>query len=180
MKYLVIAAIGVASMSGGAELGRTLSQERMELSMPSPGPGSALNEGNDGFFRIEAEPSAIQAEGSRQALEYRVQLDSHFTGPAHARLAIEVVDDHGRAVQEVARPSIQPLAPGGKHPFRFTTPSGLRDGYYQVRVTAAMADPEFDELEIIERYFHVEGGVLWPISTEEWLQQSAVNVAVPL
>jgi hypothetical protein len=180
MRHAVIVAIGALSALGGAGLGKTLSQERIELSRPAVGASSPLDEGNHGFFRIAVEPAAIQVNGSLQALEYRVRLDSAFPKPARAALAIEVVDDQGRPAQRAERPGLRTVAPGGQQHLTFTTPAGLRDGYYQVRVTAALADGEYDQLEISERYFRVERGSVSPISSEEWFQQSAANVAVPL
>lgn len=180
MKHLVIAAIGITGALGGAGLGRALSEERGELSAPAVGSAPSQDDGNSGLFDLEVEPSAVLANGSRRGLEYRVQLASRFAQQAHAALAIEVVDDRGHAVQQAARPGPLQLAPGAKERLGFVTPTELRDGYYQVRVTAAMAGGELDELKIAERYFRVEGGSPAPLTADEWFQQSAANSASPL
>jgi hypothetical protein len=167
MKYLVIAVIGVASALGGAGLGRALQPDSQD-------------EGHYGRFILSVEPSTLQSKGSSQALEYRVHVNSRFTRSAQSSTAIEVVDDRGRSVQRATRLGLRPLGPRAQDSLSFTTPAGLRDGYYQVRVSTAMADGDQDELQIAERYFRVKGGEPTPLSSDEWFQQSAANVGSPL
>ncbi|HSK00510.1 MAG TPA: hypothetical protein VK932_04685, partial [Kofleriaceae bacterium] len=103
----------------------------------------------------------------------------HFGEPAALVGAVEVIDDRGRRIGPPRDLAARSLPARARTAYRLETPDRLADGYYRMQVSvlaraggvAGAADA--DDFSTHQLYFHVAGGAVTPITSHEWLTQSA-------
>lgn len=138
-------------------------------------PVSPYNDGSDPLVTIHLEPSAVLSGRNGAVLEYQLGLASRSQKAASVRYSVEVTDDKGNPVQKSALSAVTQMPAQGGTGSGLVTPSGLPDGYFQIRVMAAASDGEEDSLQIAERYFVVSKNSVTPLSSEEWFARSNAN-----
>jgi hypothetical protein len=121
-------------------------------------------------------PEAIDDDRMTVAID----VHHHFGEPAALVGAVEVIDDRGRRIgppRDLAARSLQARA---RTAYRIETPDRLADGYYRVQVSV-LARPDgadgADDFSTHQLYFHIAGGAVTPITSHEWLTQSASGLA---
>jgi hypothetical protein len=128
-------------------------------------------------LELEVEPRAVRKDGRGEALELEIRLRSNFRKDSIAQYSYRLVTDEGRAVQGLTRSPLSRVGAKAQLQSRIATPSDLPDGFYQLRVIAVGSDAEEDVAVNADRYFHVEGRVITPLSPSEYFAKSNANRA---
>lgn len=170
------------SMAVGLVLGAAsgaIARNRAVVRRPIPAPPLEVSGDNDGYeplVTVGVEPSAVLQGAAGDALELQLSFRSRSERTTAIRYAYELVDDRGSSLHKpvLSQPAAMPAR--AARAARITTPAGLPDGYFEVRVTAAAADGVEDTLQIAERYFVVRQGAVTPVSSDEWFQSSNANL----
>jgi hypothetical protein len=127
-------------------------------------------------FTAELIPDAVITEAGQQSIEYHAELTSLVDSSGSVAWSATVVDDVGHLVQDLGKG--QELA-GAKG--TVTTPAlrpRLADGYFFLRVRAAIAGAELDEVADATQYLVVKNGVTSEMSYDDWSKVSRDTLAV--
>lgn len=166
--------IGVMLGAGAGAVARGGAVVRQPIRAAAP-QVSSENDGFEPLVTIGLEPSAVLQGPSGDGLELQLTLKSRSQRPLALRYSYELVDDRGNSRQKPVMSPLAAVSATGSHGARLATPAGLTDGYYEARVTAAAADGVEDTLQVAERFFVVNHGVVTPLSSDEWFQMSNAN-----
>jgi len=123
-------------------------------------------------------PLRVSGKAGAEVLELRLDLASHFASAGSARWAVEIVDDLGRPVQAAVLSAPVSLGLGARRDALVTTPVGLTDGFYAVRVTAAGKASAETAAAVLERYLEVRSGAVTPIDSDDYHQRSRALMEV--
>jgi hypothetical protein len=136
--------------------------------------------GEEDLVTVELAPASIAVGrgGDRMAVE--IDVHHHFDAPAAVVGAAEVIDDRGRRVGKAGELGVRALPARSRTGYRIETPDRLADGYYRVQVSVLARAEQAggaDDFSTHQLYFHVDGGALTPITSNEWLTRSASGLA---
>jgi hypothetical protein len=177
---LAAASGGVAPSSSSPSLAAAVA------SAPSGAPDEQLCAGGVAApVDIRIAPARSVVRGGSESLELDVSLVNKLGGAAAARYGVEIVDDRGRPVAAATRsPRIDLATPGAAHSASIEAPSGLADGYYVVRVTAAAAPTDRTAgaagSQIAESYLRADGGSVYEVDSDEYFARSRASKGVRL
>jgi hypothetical protein len=127
---------------------------------------------------VTLEPDSVVATDTGDTLSVRAGLQTTSSSLAAARYAFELVEDTGEAV--VAPTISAPISlenSDAVYSTTFVTPPSLPDGFYLVRLTAVSVDSDESAAETLHTYFRVDGGTISLLTSDEWNEQSSINVA---
>ncbi len=145
----------------------------------APLPGRSICAGGmEGPVRFEIVPDRTVATGGGEVLDYSVRSENRTGQSASARYAIELVTDRGVAITPPAAGNVFDVGPGASRSDSHSTPPGLADGFYILRVTAAAATASNDSTDVVHLYFEVAGGHIYQLDTEEFYGRSRANEGV--
>jgi hypothetical protein len=118
---------------------------------------------------VELAPQAI--DGDRMTLA----LDAHHHFGERAAIvgAVEVIDDRGRRIGPPQDLAVRALPARARTSYRIDTAAKLADGYYRVQASVLARAGAAEDFSTHQLYFHVAGGELTPITSHDWLTQSA-------
>jgi hypothetical protein len=122
---------------------------------------------------VELVPEAIDDDRMTVAID----VHHHFGEPAALVGAAEVIDDRGRRIGPPRDLAARALPARARTAYRLDTPGRLADGYYRVQVSVLARADSADDFSTHQLYFHVAGGALTPITSHDWLTQSASGLA---
>lgn len=127
---------------------------------------------------LEAElvPEAIVTTAGRgELLESSLIVSNHRDKPLKVLAAVEVLRDDGTVIVPAALQQTRQLASNGTHASLVATPSGLKDGHYQIRSRVAVIWADGKEGGTrAHTYFKVEGGTVIPMDLESWYLEAKV------
>jgi len=149
-----------------------------DLARPQFPPGSICVGGMEGPMAVEIVPERTDTGPRGESLAYSVRLRNRTEDPIRARYAVELVTDTGAVVTAPEIAGISEFDGGAERSDGRSTPAGLPDDFYILRVTAAAAAPSGDSAEVVHLFFEVRGGHVYPIDTEEFYARSSANEGV--
>jgi hypothetical protein len=136
----------------------------------------------DDHVTVELAPEAISGGRGGERMAIAIDVHHHFDDPAAIAGAIEVIDDRGRRIGQARELAARSLPARARTAYRFETPAQLADGYYRAQVSVlarAGGAGGAEDFSTHQLYFHVAGGALVPITSHDWLTQSASGLAFP-
>ncbi len=136
--------------------------------------------GAEDLVTVELAPAAIAAGRGGDRMAIAVDVHHHFGEPAALVGAAEVIDDRGRRIGPARDLAARTLPARSHTGYRIETPDRLADGYYRVQVSVlarAGGAGGAEDFSTHQLYFHVAGGSLTPITSHDWLTQSASGQA---
>jgi hypothetical protein len=129
--------------------------------------------GADYPLDVELRPVAVRQVAGRDVLDLDLGVGSGVGRPLSVAYALEVVNDRGEAVEAPRRSArVELKNPGARHALRASTPAGLPDGFYAVRVSVAGVSGDEELSEYRHVYFEVRNGKTTPIDHDRWMTHS--------
>jgi hypothetical protein len=176
MKLLIIAFGVSATIANLAGRGYVGPPPDTAAATAAPHAGDDCRGGEEDAVTVKLEPGRI--DGGRMAID--VHVHQHFEDAANVVGAVEVIDDRGRRIGTIGELAPRPVPARSATAYSIETPGALADGYYRVqvsllaRVNRAAGDEDFSTHQL---YFHIAGGSVTPVTSEEWLTRSQSGLA---
>ena len=127
-------------------------------------------------FEANFFPDAVVVKGANETIEYHVELTSRLEKSYAVAWTAFVVDDVGKVITTISKGDGSAAAKG-----TVVTPSlkaDLSDGFYSIRLRAAMRTSDQTESTEAVQFVVVSGGKMREISTDDWYAQSRARLAV--
>lgn len=141
----------------------------------APQPGDSCAGGGRRAADVEIVPDAVLLEGGRERIEYHGEVAVHRGQNVGVAWEATVVDDRGRVMgQSLDRGAARRQR--GEVAFTKALLATLPDGYYALRVRAAVSPPD-EPVDIVEsvRYLEVKGARWGELTDLEWFARSRAN-----
>ena len=122
---------------------------------------------------VRLAPETIDGDRMTVALD----VHHHFGERAAIVGAIEVIDDRGHRFGPPQDLAVRALQARARTAYRIDTPAKLADGYYRVQARLLARAGAAEDFSTHQLYFHVADGELTPITSHDWLTQSASGLA---
>ena len=183
MKVLAIIAIAGSALAGHLTAGGPDASIKPTATAPAASVPTADDSdcagGQAEVVTARITAAAIKQRGSSQALAVAIDVEHQLDDRAAVIGAVEVVDDRGRRIGARRDLPRAALDRGARTTYPFETPAGLGDGYYRILATvlARGEQSRTEELAMPQLYVHVAGGVITPVTSEEWLTRSNAGLA---
>jgi hypothetical protein len=129
--------------------------------------------------QLEAElvPDAVIVNGAKEAIRYHAQLKSNAGKDGTIAWTVLAVDDVGRLVATLDKGS-DLLPSRGQYGTRGVLAS-LPDGYYTLRIRAALHTKDGDDAAEAVQWLGVASGKVREMTLEDWYRQSRAGQALP-
>jgi hypothetical protein len=144
------------------------------VASPDEARGGDLCGGAHALVAVQLSP----VDGANLDNGFAVEVMHHLDGEASMAYAVQFLDPHGREIAPATQTPIVRLEPGEKLDRRAAAPSGIPDGYYQIRVVAAAADSKQSGRGEAMIYLLATRGKLTQITSDEYYAGSDANVGV--
>jgi hypothetical protein len=121
-------------------------------------------------------PDAVNVKDGRESIEYHAQLTSRLTKAGNVAWTICVTDDEGKVVTKLATGvrSIDARGEIDTAPFSVNLP----DGYYALRVRAAIHTKDWDDATEAVQHVAIARGKMRELSHADWFAYSRASIAV--
>lgn len=141
--------------------------------------GDDCRGGEEDAVTVRLDPDAIVHGPRGERIALGVHVHHHFADPAAVVGAVEVIDDRGQRVGARRDLPARALAARAATAYEVETPDQLADGYYRVQVSVlarARGAAVVEDFSTHQLYFHVAGGTVTPVTSNEWLTRSQAGL----